>query len=69
MRHYISAAPGEKVPSNISKMRRLSWVYGIARVIALQPYICSIELQYNLNGSNPDASFTLDDLVPTKSFQ
>ena len=30
-------------------------------------------LQYNLNGSNTDGSFTLDDsnsfLVPTKSFQ
>ena len=61
MRHYISAAPGEKVPSNISKMRRLSLVYEIARVIALQSYICGTLLQYNLNGSNPDGSFTLDD--------
>ena len=29
-------------------------------------------IQYNLNGSNPDGSFTVDDfnsLVPTKSFQ
>ena len=32
-----------------------------------------ILLQYNLNGSNPDGSFTLDDSnsfsVPTKYFQ
>ena len=31
------------------------------------------QIQYNLNGSNPDGSFTVDDSnsfsVPTKSFQ
>ena len=37
------------------------------------PNILRFIVQYNLNGSNPGGSFTVDDsnsfLVPTKSFQ